>query len=138
MSNIIENKHIIVIAPSAAAILLATISIISVITTDNVFALDKKQSSTESPTCDQCFEMLNASQQVAFNNYLSVHGLSREWPSGITTIEQMCKAYNAFTPDQKNFVQTDILGILDAIKVNHATSFSIMKCLNGKIVNSKS
>ena len=133
MDNVKENKRIIVSAVTTLTIFLATI-IISV-TTDNVFALDKKDSIKDSPTCDQCFDKLNASQQAAFNNYLSVDGLSQEWPSGITTIEQMCKAYNAFTLDQKNFVQTDILSVLDAIKVDHATSFSIMECLHGK--NSK-
>jgi hypothetical protein len=136
MDNIKENKRTIGMAVTTITIFLATVIVISV-TTGNVFALDNKDSIRDTATCDQWFDKLNASQQAAFNNYLSIHGLSREWPSGITTIEQMCKAYNAFTPDQKNFVQTDILGVLAAIKVNQATSFSVMECLNGKTVNSK-
>ena len=72
MDNVKKNKRIIVNAATRVTILLATITILSVTTTDNVFALDKKDSIKDSTTCDECFDKLNASQQAAFNKFISI------------------------------------------------------------------
>ncbi len=102
--------------------------------------IEVQRSSTTQPTitgprpetCTQCFDMLNATQQQAINQTLA--GPENplrppNWPSGITTIEELYNAWSRFTVDHKNFVLTDIDTLLVQIHVDPATADKFFRCL---------
>ena len=96
-------------------------------------------------TCMQCFDMLNATQQRAANEILNgtnsplANGGSEGlWPTGITTLNELCNVWNKFTGEQRGLAIQDIAGpgsLLDAIgvSVDSATSQNIVKCLLGSV-----
>ncbi len=87
---------------------------------------------TPPETCKQCFDMFNGTQQQALNQTLA--GPENplrppNWPSGITTIEELYNAWSRFTVDHKNFVLTDIDTLLVQIHVDPATADKFFRCL---------
>ena len=96
-------------------------------------------------TCMHCFDMLNATQQRAANEILNgtnsplANGGSEGlWPTGITTLNELCNVWNKFTGEQRGLAIQDIAGpgsLLDAIgvSVDSATSQNIVKCLLGSV-----
>ena len=87
---------------------------------------------TPPETCKQCFDMFNATQQQALNQTLA--GLDNplrppNWPSGITTLEELCNAWSHFTEDQKNSAFSDINTLLNQIHIDSATKLEFFRCL---------
>ena len=83
-------------------------------------------------TCEECFDVLTAAQKMEFEAVLSrTSMLSPPFPSGITTIEELCEAWKEFTPEQREFegVVSDLLGVSIDADIPSATWNSIMSCL---------
>ena len=89
---------------------------------------------TETPTthtCDDCFDMLTAAQQEAFEQILAPGGgspLGSVWPTGITTIEDLCEAWAAFSTATKEVAFDDIGSILIEIQANDMID-NMVRCL---------
>ena len=83
-------------------------------------------------TCEECFDILTDAQKMEFEAVLSSTSmLSPPFPSGITTIEELCEAWKEFTPEQREFegVVSDLLGVSIDADIPSATWNSIMSCL---------
>jgi hypothetical protein len=66
-------------------------------------------------TCEECFDVLTDDQQLAFEGALS----STTFPvppfagdGTVSTIEELCEQWKAFSPEQKAFVNPDLVGVL--------------------------
>jgi hypothetical protein len=118
-----------------SAMLLATVAISMITTTDNEVASNEMYSSgviqasawpeteTSQQTCEECFDVLSSDQQDNI-----VERVGRDFPTENppTTLEEFC-AY-LLTFDEEN--QELVLGlVLAEIGVDQATQLSIFRCL---------
>ena len=91
---------------------------------------------TPPQTCEECFDVLNDVQQSRFEQSIQLDPLpSPPFPSGITTIEQLCEAYKDFSAAQRAEIQVvdDIQSALVFAGVNAATIQSILICLQNSV-----
>ena len=55
------------------------------------------------------------------------------WPSGITTLEELCNAWSLFTEDERGQMLSDIGSLLNQIHVDSAIGRKIFSCLLGSV-----
>ena len=82
-------------------------------------------------TCTQCFDMLNATQQQAINQTLAGDPNILEsivWPAGITTLEELCKAWDQFTSAQRSDALADIGSLIQQTPLDSATRHKLFTC----------
>ena len=102
-------------------------------------AVEVQRSTTTQPpitgprpeTCTQCFDMLNATQQQAINQTLAGDPNILEsivWPAGITTLEELCKAWDQFTSAQRSDALADIGSLIQQTPLDSATRHKLFTC----------
>ena len=88
---------------------------------------------TPPETCTQCFDILNSTQQAAFERILVLEKpLGPQWGTdadSITTIEELCNVWATLNPEQRVIVIRDIQSILVEMRVNATTQADINNCL---------
>jgi len=92
-----------------------------------------------SMTCEECFDILSATQETAVEQLLAGDNnpLSHDeiWGSNPpTTIEELCMMFATFNSQQREFAEGDIdVGLLREIDVSESTITAILRCLDGAI-----
>ena len=84
-----------------------------------------------SMTCEECFDILSATQETAVEQLLAGDNnpLSPIWgPNPPTTIEELCQIWATFNSQQRGSADSDILELLDGVAV--ATQVEVVRCLN--------
>ena len=124
---------------SMSAMLLATVAISMITTTDNAFASNEMYSSgviqaaasseTETPqqTCEECFDVLSSDQQDTIVERVGGQFFTENPP---TTLEEFCADLLDLDVEKQGEAFRDIINILDDIGVDEATQESIFRCLN--------
>ena len=124
---------------SMSAMLLATVAISMITTTDNAFASNEMYSSgviqaaasseTETPqqTCEECFDGLSSDQQDTIVERVGGQFFTENPP---TTLEEFCADLLDLDVEKQGEAFRDIINILDDIGVDEATQESIFRCLN--------
>ena len=78
---------------------------------------------TPPQTCEECFDILNATQQAAFERILDLEEpLGPQWgpnADSITTIEELCKVWATFSPEGKEIAIMDINAILTEMRLRY-------------------
>lgn len=124
---------------SMSAMLLATVAISMITTTDNAFASNEMCSSgviqaaassseTETPqeACEECFDGLSSDQQDTIVERVGGQFFTENPP---TTLEEFCADLDDLDVEEQGQAFEDILNILDDIGVDEDTSASIIRCL---------
>jgi hypothetical protein len=88
-----------------------------------------------SMTCEECFDILSATQETAVeqllagdNNPLSSDELWTDNPP--TTIEELCAMWATFNMQQRGFADSDITELLGDAGVTQPTLDEVIRCLN--------
>jgi len=84
-----------------------------------------------SMTCEECFDILSATQETAVEQLLAGENnpLSPIWgPNPPTTIEELCQIWATFNSQQRGSADSEILELLDGVAV--ATQVQVVRCLN--------
>jgi hypothetical protein len=88
-----------------------------------------------SMTCEECFDILSATQETAVeqllagdNNPLSSDELWTDNPP--TTIEELCAMWATFNMQQRGFADSDITVLLGDAGVTQPTLDEVIRCLN--------
>ncbi|HEY7079621.1 MAG TPA: hypothetical protein VH500_07970 [Nitrososphaeraceae archaeon] len=88
---------------------------------------------TPPETCKECFDILNSTQQAAFERILVLEKpLGPQWGTNadsITTIEELCNVWATLNPEQRVIAIRDIQNILVEMRVNATTQADINNCL---------
>jgi hypothetical protein len=121
------------------SMLLATVAISMITTTNNAFASNEMYSSdviqaaaasseTETPqeACEECFDGLSSDQQDTIVERVGRQFFTENPP---TTLEEFCAAVGDLDAEEQGEAFEDILNILDDIGVNEDTLASIIRCL---------
>ena len=108
---------------SMSAMLLATVAISMITTTDNAFATQETGTSQE--TCEECFDVLSSDEQ---DNIVEEVGpeVSENPPM---TLEEFCEALGTLTEEGLVSAVGDINNILEEMGIDEATRLSIDRCL---------
>jgi hypothetical protein len=85
-------------------------------------------------TCEECFDVLTATQQAAIEQVLASgdNPLSSDaiWGSNTpTTIEELCKVWATLNSQQRGVASSDIIALLGDTDLNESTRNSIIRCL---------
>jgi hypothetical protein len=124
---------------SMSAMLLATVAISMITTTDNAFAGNKMYASgviqaaassktgTPQEACEECFDGLSSDQQDTIVKRVGGQFFTENPP---TTLEEFCADLLALDDEKQGEAFRDIINILGDIGVDEATQESIFKCLN--------
>jgi hypothetical protein len=87
-------------------------------------------------TCEECFDVLNDDQQLAFEGALS----STTFPvppfagvGTVSTIEELCEQWKAFSPEQKAFVSPDLVGVFAEAGIPESIFRTILSCLTNSV-----
>jgi len=122
-----------------SAMLLATVAISMITTTDNAFASNEMyssgviQASASSETersqeaCEECFDGLSSDQQDTIVERVGGQFFTENPP---TTLEEFCADLDDLDVEKQGEAFRDIINILDDIGVDEATQASIFRCLN--------
>ena len=84
-----------------------------------------------SMTCEECFDILSATQETAVEQLLAGDNnpLSPIWgPNPPTTIEELCQIWATFNSQQRGSADSEILELLDGVA--EATQVEVVRCLN--------
>ena len=86
-----------------------------------------------SMTCEECFDILSATQETAVEQLLAGGDNPLEdsliWGANPpTTIEELCQIWATFNSQQRGVADSDILELLDGVAV--ATRTEVLRCLN--------
>ena len=84
-----------------------------------------------SMTCEECFDILSASQEMAVEQLLAEDNnpLSPIWgPNPPTTIVELCQIWATFNSQQRGSADSEILELLDGVA--EATQVEVVRCLN--------
>jgi hypothetical protein len=123
---------------SMSAMLLATVAISMITTTNNAFASNEMYSSgfiqaaasseTETPqeACEECFDGLSSDQQDTIVERVGGRFFTENPP---TTLEEFCADLLDLDVEEQGQAFEDILNILEDIGVDEDTSASIVRCL---------
>jgi hypothetical protein len=124
---------------SMSAMLLATVAISMITTTNNAFASNEMYASgviqaaaasseTETPqeACEECFDGLSSDQQDTIIERVGRQFFTENPP---TTLEEFCEAVGDLDVEEQGEAIEDILNILDDIGVDEDTRTSIIRCL---------
>ena len=127
------------LAITMSAMLLATVAISMITTTDNAFAGNKmyasgviqaaaSSSKTETPqeACEECFDGLSSDQQDTIVERVGGQFFTENPP---TTLEEFCADLLDLDVEEQGQAFEDILNILDDIGVDEDTQESIVRCL---------
>ena len=125
---------------SMSAMLLATVAISMITTTDNAFASNEmcasgviqaaaSSSETETPqeACEECFDGLSSDQQDTIVESVGGKFFTENPP---TTLEEFCADLLDLDVEEQGEAFRDIINILDDIGVDEDTRTSIIKCLS--------
>jgi hypothetical protein len=124
---------------SMSAMLLATVAISMITTTDNAFASNQMYSSgviqaaasseTETPqeACEECFDVLSSDQQDTIVERVGGQFFTENPP---TTLEEFCADLLDLDVEEQGQAFLDIINILEDIGVDEDTRTSIFRCLN--------
>ena len=106
-------------------------------------AIELQRTTTSQPpltaeTCEDCFNILSATQQAALEQVLAGDNnpLSQDELWGLnppTTIEELCKLWATFNIAQRGPAGSDIVELLGDIHVTTATSVEVLRCLDGSV-----
>lgn len=122
-----------------SAMLLATVAISMITTTDNAFASNEMYSSgviqaaasseTETPqeACEECFDILSSGERDNFLERVRQELFTENPP---TTFEEFCAALLALDEDDLQVAFEDISIILVEMDLDEATQASIFRCLS--------
>ena len=104
-------------------------------------AIELQRSTTTTPppglgasmTCEECFDILSATQETAVEQLLAGGDNPLEdsliWGANPpTTIEELCQIWATFNSQQRGVADSDILELLDGVAV--ATRTEVLRCLN--------
>jgi hypothetical protein len=86
-----------------------------------------------SMTCEECFDILSATQETAVEQVLAGNNnpLSDIWgPNTPTTIEELCQIWATFNSDQRGSADSDIIELLVDGGVTQPTLDEVLRCLN--------
>lgn len=124
---------------SMSAMLLATVAISMITTTDNAFASNEmcasgviqaaaSSSETETPqeACEECFDGLSSDQQDTIVERVGGQFFTENPP---TTLEEFCADLDDLDTEEQGEAFNDIINILQDIGVDEATQESIARCL---------
>ena len=123
---------------SMSAMLLATVAISMITTTNNAFASNQMYSSgviqaaasseTETPqeACEECFDGLSSDQQDTIVERVGGQFFTENPP---TTLEEFCADLDDLDTEEQGEAFRDIINILQDIGVDEATQESIVRCL---------
>jgi len=124
---------------SMSAMLLATVAISMITTTNNAFASNEMYSSgviqaaassseTETPqeACEECFDGLSSDQQDTIVERVGGQFFTENPP---TTLEEFCADLDDLDTEEQGEAFNDIINILQDIGVDEATQESIGRCL---------
>ena len=86
-----------------------------------------------SMTCEECFDILSATQETAVEQLLAGGDNPLEdshiWGANPpTTIEELCQIWATFNSQQRGFADSDIIELLDGVA--EATQVEVVRCLN--------
>ena len=86
-----------------------------------------------SMTCEECFDILSATQETAVEQLLAGGDNPLEdsliWGANPpTTIEELCQIWATFNSQQRGVADSDIIELLDGVAV--ATRTEVLRCLN--------
>ena len=86
-----------------------------------------------SMTCEECFDILSATQETAVEQLLAGGDNPLEdsliWGANPpTTIEELCQIWATFNSQQRGVADSDIVELLDGVAV--ATRTEVLRCLN--------
>ena len=124
---------------SMSAMLLATVAISMITTTDNAFASNEMYSSgfiqaaaasssetgTSQETCEECFDVLSSDEQDNL-----VEEVGREFPENPPmTLEEFCAALGTLNEEELENTVDDINFNLAEMGIDEATQESIDRCL---------
>jgi hypothetical protein len=125
---------------SMSAMLLATVAISMITTTDNAFAGNKMYASgviqaaaassktgTPQEACEECFDGLSSDQQDTIVERVGGQFFTENPP---TTLEEFCADLLDLDVEKQGEAFRDIINILQDIGVDEATQESIFRCLN--------
>jgi hypothetical protein len=125
---------------SMSAMLLATVAISMITTTDNAFAGNKMYASgviqaaaassktgTPQEACEECFDGLSSDQQDTIVERVGGQFFTENPP---TTLEEFCADLLDLDVEKQGEAFRDIINILDDIGVDEDTQESIFRCLN--------
>ena len=104
-------------------------------------AIELQRSTTTTPppglgasmTCEECFDILSATQETAVEQLLAGGDNPLEdsliWGANPpTTIEELCQIWATFNSQQRGVADSDILELLDGVA--EATQVEVLRCLN--------
>ena len=104
-------------------------------------AIELQRSTTTTPppglgasmTCEECFDILSATQETAVEQLLAGGDNPLEdsliWGANPpTTIEELCQIWATFNSQQRGSADSDILELLDGVA--EATQVEVVRCLN--------
>ena len=104
-------------------------------------AIELQRSTTTTPppglgasmTCEECFDILSATQETAVEQLLAGGDNPLEdsliWGANPpTTIEELCQIWATFNSQQRGVADSDILELLDGVA--EATRTEVLRCLN--------
>ncbi len=123
---------------SMSAMLLATVAISMITTTNNAFASNEMcasgviqaaaSSETETPqeACEECFDGLSSDQQDTIVERVGGQFFTENPP---TTLEEFCADLDDLDTEEQGEAFNDIINILDDIGVDEDTRTSIVRCL---------
>lgn len=123
---------------SMSAMLLTTVAISMITTTDNAFASNEMyscgviqaaaSSETETPqeACEECFDGLSSDQQDTIVERVGGQFFTENPP---TTLEEFCADLDDLDTEEQGEAFRDIINILQDIGVDEATQESIVRCL---------
>jgi hypothetical protein len=86
-----------------------------------------------SMTCEECFDILSATQETAVEQVLAGDNnpLSDIWgPNPPTTIEELCQIWATFNSDQRGSADSDIIELLGDGGATQPTLDEVLRCLN--------
>ena len=136
-SEEVKKRNLAII--SMSAMLLATVAISMITTTDNAFASNEmcasgviqvaaSSSETETPqeACEECFDGLSSDQQDTIVERVGGQFFTENPP---TTLEEFCADLDDLDTEEQGEAFNDIINILQDIGVDEATQESIVRCL---------
>jgi hypothetical protein len=87
-------------------------------------------------TCEECFNVLNATQRMNLETQLAIDGLpTPPFSTGITTIEEFCDQWKEFSPNERTFsgVTNALFSILFDAGIPVSTIDAILECLGNSV-----
>jgi hypothetical protein len=106
-------------------------------------AIELQRSTTQPPltgnppeTCEDCFDVLTDDQQLAFEGALA----STTFPvppfagdGTVSTIEELCEQWKAFSPEQRAIVNPDLDGVFAVAGIPDSIFRTILSCLTNSV-----